>query len=56
MEESSKFQLYNAPDFIEALKENLRINDFDIIDVNIQKDGIHPLLFISRFINNLSNQ
>ena len=56
MGESSKFQLHTAPDSIEILKENLRINDFGVIDVNIQKDGIHPVLFISRFINNLSNQ
>ena len=56
MGESSKFQLHDAPDSIEVLKENLIINDFNVVDVNIQKDGIHPILFISRFINNLSNQ
>jgi hypothetical protein len=56
MGESSKFQLYNAPDSVNTLKENLRINDFNMIDVNIEKDGIHRSLFISKFINNLSNQ
>jgi len=56
MGESSKFQLHNSPDVVSTLKENLRINDFDMIEVNIQKDGIHRSLFISKFINNLSNQ
>ena len=53
--ESAKFQTHKAPESINLLQENLASNEYEYIDVNIGKWGIHKALFISKFINNLSN-
>ena len=53
--EAAKFQIQRSPESIVQLEQNLEENGFEYINLNIEKSGIHPLMFISKFINNLSN-
>jgi len=51
----AKFQIHWSPDSIVKLEQNLSNNGFEYINLNIEKSWIHPAMFISKFINNLSN-
>ena len=51
----AKFQIQSSPDSISILEQNLWENGFEYINVNIENSWIHPIMFISKFINNLSN-
>lgn len=53
--EASKYQVHDAPNSLENLQTNLTLNDYAHVDMNIEEWWIHKALFISKFINNLSN-
>ncbi len=53
--EEGKFQTHKAPLSIELLQKNLQENGFEYTDINIEESWINAFFFISKFINNLSN-
>ena len=55
MNESAKFQIQKSPQSLGNLKQSLALNWYDHIDINTEKGGIHPVLFLSKFVNKLSN-
>jgi len=52
--ESSKTQIWENPDNIEKLENSLRIKEYEYININ-KNSKISEVLFISKFINSLSN-
>lgn len=54
IDESSKYEILKEANNIEALKEEMWKNDYEYISLNPKSD-ISNVLFISKFINNLSN-
>jgi len=54
--ERSKFLMLKQPLSINDLENELKINEYDYINVNLENRWLNKLLFISKFINNLSNK
>jgi len=52
--ETSKFEILKQPTNIEKLENDLKTNNYNYINLN-SKSKIHNFLFLSKFINNLSN-
>ncbi len=53
IDETSRFQIIKAPKSIEKLKEKLMNNNYTFLELT-PKNDINKLLFISKFVNNLS--
>ena len=54
LDESSKFEILKQPESIDKLEEDIIKNNYEYINLST-KSKINELLFISKFINNLSN-
>lgn len=54
LNENAKYIILNQ-NLIDDLKWELTKNKYNFIDVNLQQNKVNTILFISKFINNLSN-
>ena len=54
LSESSKSQIWENPDNIQKLENSLRVREYEYININ-KNSKISEVLFISKFINSLSN-
>ncbi len=54
IDESSKYEILKQPTNIEMLKKEMWKNNYKYINLN-SKENINNILFISKFVNNLSN-
>jgi hypothetical protein len=54
IDESSKYEILKQPSDMNALKQSMLKNNYEYVGLN-SKEEISEILFISKFINNLSN-
>jgi len=54
LDESSKYEILKQPENIEVLKVEIKNNNYEFLNLNT-KTEINSFLFLSKFINNLSN-